>query len=383
MSNSTRPERTKQSTRRKTPADYHALAAERGLAWLGPEVRSTKEKTGWRCRCGREWQTTYTTVKQGSTCTCPTCAHQKVSDLVRKTPADYHALAAERSLVWLGPEVRNGVEKTGWRCRCGCEWQTTYTTVKQGSTGTCPTCANQRRNDLHRNPPEDYHALAAERGLVWLGPEVRSTREKTGWRCRYGHEWQTAYYVIQRGRTCPTCAHQRSHDPLRKTPEDYHALAAERGFVWLGPEVRSATEKTGWQCSEIHQWEAVYRNIAQGTGCPDCADMVNGVRVSSPQRALCEMIDGELNRPEGDYYIDVAVLVDGVPVAIEYDGWFWHMDKQPEDAARTAELIRRGWKVLRVKSGALLPEERDVALAVERLLKGDDYTEIVLDDWRE
>lgn len=36
--------------RRKTPADYHALAEERSFRWLGPKAPNTEAKTGWdRC----------------------------------------------------------------------------------------------------------------------------------------------------------------------------------------------------------------------------------------------------------------------------------------------------------------------------------------------
>jgi very-short-patch-repair endonuclease len=93
------------------------------------------------------------------------------------------------------------------------------------------------------------------------------------------------------------------------------------------------------------------------------------------------MVDGEMNRLEGNYCIDIVVIIDGVPIAIEYDGWHWHRDRFIEDAKRDAALIVLGWKVLRIKSGELMPEERDVAIAVERLLCGEDYTEIALDDW--
>ena len=46
--------------------------------------------------------------------------------------------------------------------------------------------------------------------------------------------------------------------PWVSVDEDYHALATERGFHWLGPEVHTAHDKTSWRCEEGHQWEAAY-----------------------------------------------------------------------------------------------------------------------------
>jgi len=38
--------------KRKTPADYEALARERGFIWLGREVPNATTATGWQCGQG-------------------------------------------------------------------------------------------------------------------------------------------------------------------------------------------------------------------------------------------------------------------------------------------------------------------------------------------
>ena len=57
----------------------------------------------------------------------------------------------------------------------------------------------------------------------------------------------------------------------KKQPEDYLLLAANRGFRWLGPEVRTTKTLTTWECPKGHQWRAIYNNIQQGRDCPFCA----------------------------------------------------------------------------------------------------------------
>ena len=57
----------------------------------------------------------------------------------------------------------------------------------------------------------------------------------------------------------------------RKIPDDYHKLAQERGFRWLGPEVPNTRPKTGWECSHGHRWETRYSTIQAGCGCPHCS----------------------------------------------------------------------------------------------------------------
>ena len=238
--------------RRKTPVDYHSLAEERGFRWLGPEVPSTHTKTGWECEQVHRWEAPYSSIQQGRS--CPVCAGK-----VPKTPVDYHVLAEERGFRWLGPEVPNTKTKTGWECERGHWWEVPYHSIQQGSG--CPICAGSVPK-----MPADYHALAKERGFRWLGPEVSNALTRTSWVCEYGHRWEARYNSIQQGRGCPVCASK-----VPKTPADYHALAEERGFRWLGPEVPNTSTKTSWECERGHRWEAPYSSIQQGRGCPVCA----------------------------------------------------------------------------------------------------------------
>ena len=107
-----------------------------------------------------------------------------------------------------------------------------------------------------RKTPTDYRALAEKRGFRWLGPEVANNRTKTRWECSQGHQWEAVYSSIQQGSDCPFCV-----GVAPKTPADYHALAEERGFRWLGPEVPNVRIKTGWRCDEGHDWESTYNSI--------------------------------------------------------------------------------------------------------------------------
>lgn len=116
-----------------------------------------------------------------------------------------------------------------------------------------------------RKKPHDYYALAEKRGFIWLGPEVSSVMSKTKWECSKKHQWLACFSKIQLGRGCPFCAGK-----ARKTPEDYHALASQNGFIWLGPMVDKVHTKTVWRCSLGHEWESGYADIRQGYGCWFC-----------------------------------------------------------------------------------------------------------------
>lgn len=351
-----------------TPEDYHALAAMRGFKWIGESVQSSGIKTLWECPRGHQWECRYDDIKQGIG--CKYCSNQ-----YQKTPDDYVALALRKGYKWLGPVVNSTKAKTRWLCPQGHEVIASFNQLsrRKGQLG-CARCYGNQRHQ-----PANYHELAENRGLKWLGPEVKNVGEKTRWRCKFGHEWVTSYFSLScTTRGCPVCSRS-----AQKTAGDYAELADVRGFIWLGPMTANSRQKTGWQCLSGHTWQAPYHDISGGHSCPHCKDKVNGQYVSKPQRLLCTMLGGVLNYRLERYCIDVAIFINEIPIAVEYDCWYWHQKKRDSDAKRDAFLQQTGWRVLRVKSGQSLPTQSQLDEAIALLLSGATYAEIVLPDWKE
>lgn len=347
---------------RKEPTDYASIANKRGFEWLGPVVQNATTKTKWKCEHYHEWLSTYHAIRRGDG--CPICAN-----ILAKRPQDYRDLAANRDFAWIGPTVPNVMTKTEWRCQYGHQWQAWYSAIQQGNG--CPICSNRQPKSK-----TDYHLQAESRGFRWLGPEVPSTTHKTTWFCTHGHSWQSSYQSIQNGNGCHYCSKR-----VRKTTKHYHDLANKRGLRWLGPEVPNVTTKTSWECQNRHRWQAKYNNIENGTGCPECLDLVNGAIASQVQRDLHGMIGGVLNLPFERYKIDIALDVDSNKIAVEYDSWYWHGNKSDFDERRDSALISAGWKIIRVKSNSLLPTADQLRDAISDILLGKDRVEIVLGDW--
>src|SRR3990170_7018881 len=189
----------------------------------------------------------------------------------RKTADDYRALARRRGFTWLGQFPRNTGELTQWLCSRGHEFSANYDNLKQGMG--CKYCTREDHGARRRHPPEDYHAIAYERGLVWLGPEVKGALELTVWECGAGHRWSARYNDIQQNHGCRYCAARRKAEKTRRQPGEYHALAAYRGFTWLGPAVSDNKKKTHWRCMAGHVLLAGFNRIARGGGCRKCSGL--------------------------------------------------------------------------------------------------------------
>jgi len=61
------------------------------------------------------------------------------------------------------------------------------------------------------------------------------------------------------------------------SPEDYHRLAGERGYKWLGPFPETTADKTWWECTEGHKYYGAYRNLRSGKGCRVCGNKRRGI----------------------------------------------------------------------------------------------------------
>ncbi len=417
-------EASKRYRPRRSSADYNALAERRGFIWLGPEVATTHNLTRWVCKEGHIWKTSFKQINKGSG--CPRCAR-----VARKTKSDFQALAKARGFEWKGQSVTNTKTPAPWRCKLGHSWLAPYSRILAG--GGCPICAgncplseenfravaadrgykwlSNRATAAHQPsrwecaeghrwnatysdikggrgcprcsalaaavPPAKYTELAESRGFDWMGPSADNSATKTEWRCGKGHTWEATYNSVSRGTGCPYCAVEAQ----RFTDRDYRKLAASRGFSWVGPRVTNTLVKTDWECDSGHTWSATYSDIRKGSGCPHCLDMVNGARVSKRQRQLAEMLCGELNSPFGDYRIDVFIERNSVPIAVEYDCWFWHAERLDADRQRDDEMIAAGLSVLRVLTNDQLPSSEQLDLAVGEILGGRRKAEILLDDW--
>ena len=189
-----------------------------------------------------------------------------------KTDDDYRALAKRLGFTWLGPFPKNAHAKTGWLCARGHEIEADYGNLNQGMG--CKFCVREDQGTRQRHPPSDYHALAYKCGLVWIGPEVKGAFEQTVWECcAYGHRWSGRYNDIQQGHGCKLCGARNAAEKSRRQPGEYYALAAYRGFMWLGPVVNQNKQKTHWRCMAGHPLFASFNQISKGRSCRKCSGL--------------------------------------------------------------------------------------------------------------
>lgn len=347
----------------KTEDDYCELAARKEVGWIGGFLpKNVDTKTVWRCNQGHIWEATYRSVRKGNGCSyCSKCR--------KRTEEDYHILASEKGLEWIGILPRNVGVKTEWKCCNEHIYIATYTAVRLG--GGCTHCSGRAKKTR-----EDYLALASKHGFELMEQGIpKSVHSNTRWRCKNGHIWNTSYRTISKGARCLHCGKSAPKDR-----NDYITLAQKSGIEWIGELPPNVHTNTRWRCVKGHGWSACYHGIRKGTRCPRCANMVNGVMASRIQVNIAKMLglENNVNYPVGNRRIDIAIPEHRI--GIEYDAWYWHKDKLDRDKQRVEELLARGWRILAIKSNYMIPPKAEIEAHLGRLVN-TNYVELIMEDW--
>lgn len=103
---------------------------------------------------------------------------------------------------------------------------------------------------------------------------------------------------------------------------------------------------------------------------------------SQQQIQLCKVLEKlygkcELNYPVFGCSLDCYVEIDGIKIDVEYDGWYWHKNKQEEDRRRNYFLIRNGYRVLRFLCDKINPTEECVKENIDKIVNNNKHLIIV------
>lgn len=100
--------------------------------------------------------------------------------------------------------------------------------------------------------------------------------KKAWWRCEKGHTWQAVINSRSNGCGCPVCSGKivlnGSNDLSTELPELASQWYFEKNAPLTPSQVtRGSHRLVWWRCAEGHEWRAVVKSRADGSGCPICA----------------------------------------------------------------------------------------------------------------
>lgn len=268
--------------------------------------------------------------------------------------------------------AENSNKKVWWRCNQGHEWQAV---IADRNVGTgCPYCAGQKvlkgYNDLATLNPllaqewnfEKNKDLKPEQFTVGSG-------KKVWWKCQKGHEWQA--YINNRNKRigCPYCSGRCAiigeTDLQTVNPKLASEWNYEKNTTLTPSQVTfSSGKKVWWKCSKGHEWQASVSNRNKGRGCPICTSERH---TSFPEYAFlyylkkCKLRVIHSYKAKG-YELDIYLPSE--KIAIEYDGGYWHKNKEKKDLEKNRKCEKDGILLYRIRENLPALNDRSIDYTV-------------------
>jgi len=353
---------------------------------LTPEdvTHGTKKKAWWLCSNEHSYYATIGNRTQNNT-GCPYCSGNKVGEgnnLLAKFPEiakEWHptmnkGLTADKAFPTSG-------KKAWWLCFNGHSYEKSIrhrTTMNIG----CPYCSGNRvsedNNLLYKFPEiaKEWHPTKNNS----LSPDeiVFNSSKKAWWLCPNGHSYQSSPgqrtvakpYVYG----CPYCSGRRfSKD--NSLSEVYPKIAKEWHPALNGnhtPDMftKGSQKKAWWLCNKGHYYQSsIGSRTGRKTGCPYCSNQSSEpeIRILSEFRWIFDKV---VNRNKIDG-IEVDVFLPKYNIAIEYDGNYWHKNKEGADLAKNEFLSSKEIHLVRVRQKPLKRLTDGDIVVDENITKGD------------
>ncbi|WP_170472913.1 zinc-ribbon domain-containing protein [Ruegeria arenilitoris] len=359
-------------------------------------------KVWWRCEKGHDWQapisnrnSSQNTILRG----CPYCTNRKVCG-----DNNFAFLHPEMAREW-HPENKEQPEKVlatsnkkvRWKCSEGHTWRESPSNRAMRVYG-CPECSKEIRGDSYRKATE-HQNLQTENPTVckeWHHDKnekppsfyVSGSNDVVWWRCQNGHEWQAAIYSRTNpndgvGTGCSFCSGRRA-SAERNLATNHPDVAAEWHPTKNKLNPTDVTPKSNkvvwWRCENGHEWKTdIATRTMQGTVCPKCSNRIqyskNEIRILTELHALVGDVEWR-HKIDG---VEVDVYLPSLSVAIEYDGDYWHRDKEEKDKKKQTIIQARGIKLFRVREAPLPAlSDEDIIVPGGSLLSKETMNELVL-----
>lgn len=242
----------------------------------------------------------------------------------------------------------------------------------------CSTCRSAELDAKIRSlamPAEETTRLNPEMAAQWH-PDLNqhldlrtispNSKRDVTWQCQQCfHEWNESPKSRQYASSllCPQC--RSVFASLAFVMPD---LAAEwspgnqRNAWQVRPHGRSPFLPE-WVCAtkQEHVFEASLTSRANGSSCPQCR--VHGKsRVELNHYAAAVRILGDARsgtrvhtKSGRTWHVDITIETDELRLAVEYDGSYWHRDKEDLDTTKSHDLLADGWSVIRLREYPLAP----------------------------
>ncbi len=259
------------------------------------------------------------------------------------------------------------------------EWQESINTRTSQNLG-CPYLSNYRVWKGYNDLETCFYQIAAEWNYEKNYPlkpsdVVFGTPRKVWWKLNYHDERQNKDFVFEWeasvvSRTsgdigCPFLSGHQVFPGFNDLESQYSDIAADWNFSRNGKLVPSqiscfSNKKVWWKCKICgHEWQAKVNNRTHGNGCSECSKYFSS---SFPETAVYFYVQKYFSDTiwiYRDLGYELDVYIPSLRLAVEYDGKFWHKNKQEKDKEKNKKCVDDNITLWRIRE--LIPSLNDTS----------------------
>jgi len=210
-----------------------------------------------------------------------------------------------------------------------------------------------------------------------LTPEdyTHGSKRKVWWLCPKSHTYKSVIYSrTGKNQTgCPYCAGKKASEEnnlLLLYPDVAKEWHPTKNIDFAPDQVTPRSDKKAWWlCPKGHSYEAIIKNRTRDRGCPHCSH-----QQSEPEIRILAELKWIFEEIKHRYKVDgaeVDIFIPSLNLGIEYDGKYWHHDKELKDLDKNKHLLCRGVRLVRVRQHPLEPLTENDLIVKTSLKKGD------------
>ena len=239
-------------------------------------------------------------------------------------------------------------KKVWWLCSKGHNYYSDVSNRTKNNT-SCPYCSGNKVGDdnnlefLHPEIAKEWHPT--KNGKLTPRDITPNSTKRIWWLCSNGHSYDAKSNVrVSMKTNCPYCSGRRVGEDNNleyvypEIAKEWHPL--KNGNRKPTNYTSRSDTKVWWLCPNQHSYEAVIKNrTLNSSQCPYCSN-----QTSEPElRILSELkvIFDEVKNREKIDGVEVDIYIPEVNLAIEYDGKYWHKDKEKKDTEKNEFLSSR------------------------------------------
>lgn len=184
--------------------------------------------------------------------------------------------------------------------------------------------------------------------------------KKVWWKCKKkGHEWQARLnHRSSRGQGCPYCAGKKigKDNNLQilypKLVKEWHPI---KNKTFLPNQISPGSDKKyWWKCLKGHEWQTSPNNRTNPSNlnsCPFCTK-----QTSRPEaRIFAELVSlfTDTFRRKKVINSELDIFISNYKIGIEYDGYYYHKNKETKDKEKNTKLAKHNIKIVRIRQHPL------------------------------